>query len=162
MKKSVIAYGRIFARVAEAYLSTLSRKVEPFGLDRYFVPLLHIVEHSGLITQKQLGKFLKKDKVSVLRTVNYLCEHGFVIRKQNKHDKREQFLAASAKGIKLAPIISKAIEETNALFFEDFYQKERNDFETSLGKLTTLIEKLPAPGFIIRAEKKNNLVFHNE
>ena len=162
MEKESVAYGRLFARIAEVYLSTLSRKVEPFGLDRYFTALLYIVKYSGTITQKQLGKLLKKDKVSVLRSVNHLCDLGLVIKKQNENDKREHFLAASVKAVKLAPIILQSIEETNAIFFNNFQQNELTNFKSGLAKLMETADKMPSPDFIIRAEKKKNLVFENE
>jgi DNA-binding MarR family transcriptional regulator len=154
-----IAYGRLFARIAEAYLNVLSRKVEPFGLDRYFGALLYIVENSGKITQKQLGRHLSKDKVSVLRCVNYLMAQGLVLKKMNQQDKRESILAASEKSKKLAPIISEAIRDTNNVLFNNFQKKEFKEFETGLKKLLTVVDKMPDPDFIIRAEKKKNLVF---
>ena len=154
-----ISIGRIFARLAEAYLNTLSRKVEPFGLDRYFGALIFIAENSGEVTQKQLAKHLNKDKVTVLRCVNYLVDQGLVKKRINVEDKRESFLTATEKGKKLAPIIVEAIQETNMIFFQEFEKNEVLNFENGLKKLLKVVDSLPNPDFIIKAEKKKNLVF---
>jgi len=158
----MMVYGRLFARIAEVYLSTLSRKVDPFGLDRYFIALLFIVENSGEITQKQLRKFLRKDKVTAMRMVNYLCERGFVARKINRNDKREQFLTATNKAKKIVPMIVQSIQETNAILFSDFDNLETKEFERLIAKMMITMEKLPEPDFIIRAEKKKTLTLENE
>jgi DNA-binding MarR family transcriptional regulator len=84
---------------------------------------------------------------------------GLVLKKMNQQDKRESILAASEKSKKLAPIISEAIRDTNNVLFNNFQKKEFKEFETGLKKLLTVVDKMPDPDFIIRAEKKKNLVF---
>jgi hypothetical protein len=52
-----------------------------------------------------------------------------------------------------------AIRDTNNILFNNFQKKEFKEFETGLKKLLTVVDKMPDPDFIIRAEKKKNLVF---
>jgi len=162
MQTSKVAYGRLFARIAEVYLSALSRKVDAFGLDRYFVALVFIVEHSGKITQKQLRKFLRKDKVAAMRMVNYLCESGFVAKKLNKEDKREYFLSATEKARRIYPVIIQSIQETNDILFSGFEAKEIKEFQKMISKLENILEIMPEPDFAIRTEKKKKLILEDE
>ena len=67
-------YGYEMARISEVYLSTLSSIMKPFGIERYFAPLLYLCQNSGKITQKDLAEALKRDKVSTMRMVDYLSE----------------------------------------------------------------------------------------
>lgn len=149
-------YGYEMARVSEVYVSTLSTIMKPHGLERCFVPLLYIAEHSGKATQKDMGEALRRDKVSVLRMVDYLSERGLVERQQDKLDRRCQILVVTKKGVNLVPLIKKGIEETNNLILKGFTPEERNFFTIGMDKIYDNLKELPEPEFLIKAINKKS------
>lgn len=154
MANPLKVYGWEMALVSEAYLSTLSAKMKPFGMERYFVPFIHICENTGAITQKDLATFIKRDKVTVMRMVDYYEAQGLAQRQQNPKDKRSQILVATKKGSALLPQIKKAISETNEVLFGGFTNEEQKAFDKGMDKLITQLEQLPASEFIIHAKKR--------
>jgi len=148
-------YGYKMARISEVYLSTLSSIMKPFGIERYFAPLLYLCENSGKITQKDLAEALKRDKVSTMRMVDYLSEKGLLVRTQDCNDRRCQILEVTSKALKLQPKIKKGIQQTNDLLLRDFTEEEKVTFKKSMDKLYTTIGSLPEPDFIVQAYKRN-------
>lgn len=148
------SYGVSMAWIAETYLSVVTRFVRPHGSERYHGVLLHICAHSGCITQKQLGNAMRRDKVTIMRMVDYLCERKLVVRKQNPDDRRSQLLVATQKGLALAPMIYEAYQKTNDVFFKNFSKQEQQVFKKGIDKLMQIVDELPESDFVIRAEER--------
>lgn len=149
-------YGYEMARISEVYLSTLSSIMKPFGIERYFAPLLFLCENSGKVTQKDLAEALKRDKVSTMRMVDYLSEKGLLIRTPDCNDRRCQILEVTDIALELLPKIKEGVQQTNDLLFKDFTEEEKVSFKKSMDKLFTTIGNLPEPDFIVKAYKRNN------
>ena len=149
-------YGYEMARISEVYLSTLSSIMKPFGIERYFAPLLFLCENSGKVTQKDLAEALKRDKVSTMRMVDYLSEKGLLIRTPDYNDRRCQILEVTDKALELLPKIKEGVQQTNDLLLKNFTEKEKVSFKKSMDKLFTTIDNLPEPDFIVKAYKINN------
>jgi len=129
--------------------------MKPHGLERCFVPLLFLIEHSGKTTQTELGQAIRRDKVSVMRMVDYLSERDFVKRKQGEEDRRCQLLEVTQKALDIEPFIRKGITQTNELLMNDFTPEEKEIFKRGMDKLYQNITHLPEPEFIINASKKD-------
>lgn len=142
--------------ISETYLSVLSEKMKPYGMERYFVPFMHLYKYSGAITQKDLCCALKRDKVTIMRIVDYLSDIGLLIRKQDPNDRRCQILEITSKAHEIVPKIKQASEETNDLLFQDFTSEEREIFTAGMEKLMKQIDQLPDSDFIIHATKRKN------
>jgi DNA-binding MarR family transcriptional regulator len=151
-------YGFEMARIAEVYLSTLSTIMKPEGIERYFVPLLYLCEHSGRVTQKDLAEALGRDKVSAMRMVDSLCDKGLILRKQDCNDRRCQLLEVTAKARALVPKIKQGIEQTNNLLLQHFLEPEKKEFRKSIDKLLKTMQSLPEPEFIVEAFKRNHKI----
>ncbi len=149
-------YGFEMARISEVYLSTLSSIMKIHGLERYFMPLVHLCENSGKITQKELTVALKIDKVTAMRIVDYLSDRDLLKRKQDLNDKRCQILEVTEKAMLLLPEIKKGIEQTNEILLSDFSQDEKIQFSNSMNKLFARIGVLPEPKYTVKAIKRNN------
>jgi len=148
-------YGYEMARISEVYLSSLSSIMKPFGIERYFAPLLYLCENSGKITQKDLAEALKRDKVSTMRMVDYLSEKGLLVRTQDCNDRRCQILEVTDNALELLPKIKEGVQQTNDLLLRDFTEEEKVTFKKSMDKLYTTIGSLPEPDFIVQAYKRN-------
>ena len=142
------------ARISETYLSTLSEKMKSKGIERYFMPFLYLCENSGKLTQKDLAEALKRDKVTIMRMVDYLSEIGLVKRKCDPNDRRCQILEVTDKAYTLVDDLKEAISQTNDLLFKEFTEEERALFTSGMEKLIRQIDQLPDSEFIIHATKK--------
>ena len=149
-------YGFEMARISEVYLSTLSSIMTPLGLERYFFPMLHLCEHSGELTQKDLAEAIRRDKVYTMRIVDYLCDKDLLERKQDFNDRRCQKLTVTTKAKNLVPKINEAIVKTDELLFHNFSKEEKDIFKNGMDKLFATISTLPEPEYIVQAFKKNN------
>lgn len=149
-------YGFEMSRISEVYLSTLSSFMAPYGLERYFFPLLYLCEHSEELSQKDLAEIIRRDKVYTMRIVDYFCKKKLLERKQDKNDRRCQILAVTDKAKLLVPEIKKAITKTDDLLFYNFTKEEKEVFKNGMTKLYQTINKLPEPEFIVKAFKKKN------
>jgi DNA-binding MarR family transcriptional regulator len=143
------------AKIAEVYISTVSEMMSPLGLDRNFVALIYLCENSGVVTQKDLGQRLNKDKVSTMRVVDYLCERDLIERVQDDSDRRCHLLAAKKKGLELYPKVKAAIERTNEIILEDLSTSDLEQFSRTMELINNKIKSLPDSDFIIEANKRS-------
>lgn len=148
-------YGFEMAKIAEVYLSTVSEMMSPLGLDRNYVALIYLCENSGVVTQKDLGQRLNKDKVSTMRVVDYLCERDLIERVKDDSDRRCYLLAAKEKGLEIYPHVKEAIERTNQIIFEGLGQGEFSEFSKAMDIINNKIKSLPDSDFIIEANKRS-------
>ena len=65
--------------------------------------LIDILWNQGEMTQQQLADQLQKDKNSVTKLVDAIEKKGFVVRKQNPHDRRANTLVLTEKANELKP-----------------------------------------------------------
>lgn len=149
-------YGYEMTLIAEVYISTLSALMKPHGLERYFVAVQYLNEHSGNVTQKELGEALRRDKVFIMRLVDALSAKGLVERQQDANDRRCQLLVLTEKGKALVPLIEEAVEQTNRILFKDFTEEERACFERGMTHLTKLLDSQPEPSFTVTASEKTD------
>lgn len=123
------------AVVADAYNDHLCMLTLQHGLDRYHYPLLLICKQSGNITQRMLCEQTGRDKVSILRAVDYLQDHEFIERRANKTDRRIQWLVATNRAKQIEPIIEQAIQDTNTFFLGEFSIEEQKTFSKMLTRM---------------------------
>lgn len=144
------------AIISEAYINHVARFLSPFGLERYHFPLLHIIKEKGTCTQSDLCQLTGRDKVTILRAVDYLQEHGFIERKVHPKDRRSQLLIPTSKAKSIEPHIHDAIKATNEEFFGAFDEDDRLRFFEMLDGLMDKTNSLPRPELIIYAEKRSS------
>ncbi|MEZ4938513.1 MAG: MarR family transcriptional regulator [Crocinitomicaceae bacterium] len=147
-------YGFEMAIIAEVYLSTLSALMEPNELDRHFTAFVHLCENSGKLTQNDLAKRLKRDRVSAMRIVDDLCDKGLIIRKKHVSDRRCYILEVTERAIELLPKVKLAIEQTNEILLDHLSKDEREFFSKSLDQILKKVETLPDPEFLVKVYKR--------
>lgn len=155
--EKIKVYGFEMARVSEVYLSTLSNIMTPHGLERYYFPFLYLCKNSGKITQKELSEAIRRDKVYTMRIVDFLCDKGLLVRKQDSSDRRCQLLEVTKKAIDLLPKIQDAINKTENLLLYNFSDEEKQQFSASMDKLFETINTFPDPEFIVHAIKNEKI-----
>jgi|AntRauTorcE11897_2_1112592.scaffolds.fasta_scaffold77562_2 DNA-binding MarR family transcriptional regulator len=147
--------GKLFSQLTKEYVGTFSKRLDHLPIKRHFYPLMFIYEGKGKLSQTCLAGELHLDKVSVLRLVDYLSEHGCVVRKQNPADRREQLLQCTKLGESYIPDIQKAMIETNELSLEGLNSEEVKILEKMLSKVTCNLRHQPQDTYNIEFIKKD-------
>lgn len=84
------------------YLAAKLRKNDvPLTPEQFM--LIDLLWNQGEMTQQQLADQLQKDKNSVTKLVDAIEKKGFVVRKQNPHDRRANTLVLTEKANELKP-----------------------------------------------------------
>ena len=106
--------------------------------------LIDILWNQGEMTQQQLADQLQKDKNSVTKLVDAIEKKGFVIRKQNPHDRRANTLVLTEKANELKPGAKQKGISILDQILEGISEDELRSFLSTLRKLNanmTIIEE---------------------
>ena len=97
--------------------------------------LIDILWNQGEMTQQQLADQLQKDKNSVTKLVDAIEKKGFVIRKQNPHDRRANTLVLTEKANELKPGAKQKGISILDQILEGISEDELRSFLSTLRKL---------------------------
>lgn len=142
------------SRVSEVYFSTLSAKMKDFGIERNFKLFLQIAENDCELNQAELAECTRRDKVSTMRSIDYLEEQNLIERRKDQADRRCQRMAITEKGKKTIPLLKKAISETNELLFGYLPKEEFELFSKNMDSIMKHLKNLPAPDYIVKPHKR--------
>ena len=99
--------------------------------------LIDILWNQGEMTQQQLADLLQKDKNSVTKLVDAIEKKGFVVRKQNPHDRRANTLVLTEKANELKPGAKQKGISILDQILEGISEDELRSFLSTLRKLNT-------------------------
>jgi MarR family transcriptional regulator, transcriptional regulator for hemolysin len=125
----------LFSRLSKAYLGALVSRLEGRGPAKYFSILLLIHRSGETLTQQELANQLKVDKTSIVRVVDYLSKAGFITRKRNPKDRRQQLLQLTSKARAVMPVIEQCVTEINRQAFKRLNEKEKKQFYALLERV---------------------------
>ena len=92
-------FGIRFALLARRWRRALDRHLAEAGLtDATWVPLIHLDETGGGITQKQLAELVGVDGSSLVRVINILAREGLVERRRDASDGRARLISLTPAG----------------------------------------------------------------
>ena len=97
--------------------------------------LIDILWNQGEMTQQQLADQLQKDKNSVTKLVDAIEKKGFVVRKQNPHDRRANTLVLTEKANELKPGAKQKGISILDQILEGISEDELRSFLSTLRKL---------------------------
>ena len=106
--------------------------------------LIDLLWNEGEMTQQQLADQMQKDKNSVTKLVDAIERKGFVIRKQNEHDRRANTLVLTEKANQLKPGAKQKGISILDQMLEGISEEELRSFLVTLHKLNgnmTVTEK---------------------
>lgn len=124
--------GRILSIIGKKYLYSLNHSLNKLEIERNYYALLLIESAKGKITQQELACLLEIDKVSMLRSIDYLSEKGYINRVKNQEDKRKYSLLLTEKAKKALPEIKKAFKDINTIALCGLKESQIAEFMTSL------------------------------
>jgi DNA-binding MarR family transcriptional regulator len=105
--------GRIMGNISRMFLADLQHQLKHLDIERSFYPLLLIEARNGKMTQQELAGEIMRDKVQVVRIIDYLSLNGYVTRIQDLNDRRKINLEITGKGREILPEIRRAIAKTS-------------------------------------------------
>lgn len=129
--------------ITKNYFGVLAEKLNHLDLERYFYPLIVIVQEGNGITQKRLSDLLELDKVTTSRIVDYLACKGYINREPNPDDRRIIRLKPTNKAFSDASEIETAMGEIEAEMFSVISDKERVCFEKVVSALEKVVAGMP-------------------
>ena len=97
--------------------------------------LIDLLWNQGEMTQQQLADQLQKDKNSVTKLVDAIEKKGFVVRKQNPHDRRANTLVLTEKANELKPGAKQKGISILDQILEGISEDELRSFLSTLRKL---------------------------
>ncbi len=84
------------------YIATMLRQYDvPLTPEQFM--LIDLLWNQGEMSQQELADQMHKDKNSVTKLVDAIEKKGFVVRKQNKNDRRSNTLVLTEKAMNLKP-----------------------------------------------------------
>lgn len=116
------------------YLAAKLRKNDvPLTPEQFM--LIDLLWNQGEMTQQQLADQLQKDKNSVTKLVDAIEKKGFVVRKQNPHDRRANTLVLTEKANELKPGAKQKGISILDQMLEGISEDELRSFLSTLRKL---------------------------
>lgn len=120
------------ARIGQRYLTLLSERLQHLGIERSFFALVLIVEAEGHVSQQELANALHMDKVAMARSIDHLCERGFVERAACPDDRRKHHLKVLPKAIPAVKEIKLAYAALDRMALKELNSSERGNMISSL------------------------------
>ena len=90
--------------------------------------LIHLLTQGDEMGQEQLVEQLDISKPAVSRALDSLVTKGFVIRKQDPHDRRAHKIRLTAKARKIGPAIERAYNHVYSLALQGVSKEEFDCF----------------------------------
>jgi DNA-binding MarR family transcriptional regulator len=155
MKKTAQAnlpLGPLSLIVSKYYYGVLSKSLEKMDIDRYFTVLYFLNWNNGC-NQKTICEALAVDKTAMVKVMDYLIKAGYVSRRANPEDRREQFVSLTARGKKQTGRVVKAFRTIDAAAFEGLSPEEREIYYSITARLTQNLKELPANDLFFNYKK---------
>ena len=95
--------GYMLGRSLRVFKSQLISEFRKNGIELTFEQfvILHLLNSNTNMIQRDLASHLQKDKSIIVRQINCLLDNQYVVRTENKNDKRIKNLILTIKGIKI-------------------------------------------------------------
>ena len=146
--------GRLLGRNAYLYLGALTGKLDHLEIERYFTALILIEQYYPTTSQQQIADHLGINKAAMVRILNYLTRHGFVIRETDKSDGRKHRVRLTTKAIAHMPQIHQAVEELNSFCAKNISKGEWKTFLKVLNKMNENLRSLPSREIVVQIRSK--------
>ena len=97
--------------------------------------IILILSHQGCLTQDELAQIMYIDKSAVTRMLQKMMDKGFVSKRQEKKDKRYQYIELTEKGTRMKESVMHVFEEHNSQMMQGISEEEEQ-------KLRIILEKI--------------------
>lgn len=139
----------LLVSVTKKYLSIFSQQTLRLDIDRYQYVLVLIKLHNEQLTQKGLAELLEVDKSFMVTIIDYLSLKGYVVRKKNINDKRQQVIKLTEKAEAAIPKIEKVIDRLNSKSMENLSDAQVQTFSDVLLQINSNLSDVKPRGITI-------------
>jgi len=143
-------FGIRFALLARRWRRVLDARLAAGGLsDATWVPLVHLQETGGGITQKELAALVGIDGSSLVRVLDILSRQGLVERRADETDGRARLIHLTAAGQRRVDEIRRDLIEEEKELLADISDA---DIAGMLGHFDRIDQKLTARQAMLRKD----------
>jgi DNA-binding MarR family transcriptional regulator len=135
-------FGRYLSQIAKNYLHLINHHLAHLDIERNYFALVLIEKEDGKITQQELADMLEVDKVTMLRSIDYLSVKGYVKRIRHKTDRRKYVLQLTKKARTAMPEIKKTLNKINDIAFEGLSVVEQKQLFHALSVIKSNITNI--------------------
>ena len=123
--KRTESVGRLSAQIHRISRSYINKRMSDYGIGSgQFHFLMRLYRHDGLCL-KELVSALHLDKGTATRAVHKLEANGFVVSRENIHDRRSRNVYLTEKARKLKPDIESIFSDWNEILLRGFHSEEK-------------------------------------
>ncbi|SDO69457.1 MarR family winged helix-turn-helix transcriptional regulator [Halobacillus aidingensis] len=132
---------REIGMIARALDSISNIEFKEYDLTRgQYLYLVRICENPGSI-QEKVAELIKVDRTTAARSIKKLEMNGFIVKKEDEHNKKIKKLYPTEKGKKIFPIIKRENDYSNAVALDGLSEEEIEILFDLLQRVRRNIEK---------------------
>ncbi|MTH79222.1 MarR family winged helix-turn-helix transcriptional regulator [Paracoccus aestuariivivens] len=129
-------FGIRFSLLARRWRRSIDARLAAAGLtDASWVPLIHLQETGGGISQKELAALVGVDGSSLVRVLDFLCREGLVERRHDEHDGRARLIHLTELGTQRVAQIREQLVAAEQELLLDISDQELANILTSFEKI---------------------------
>ena len=118
-------FGVRFSLLARRWRRVLDAHLAQAGLTSVsWVPLVHLEETGGGITQKELALLVGVEGSSLVRVLDILARDGLIERRRDETDGRARLIHLTARGVRRVAAIRKSLAEGEEAILVDLSDAE--------------------------------------
>ncbi|MCP3890091.1 MAG: MarR family transcriptional regulator [Desulfobulbaceae bacterium] len=122
----ITLFGHKFAMLHRLQMSMCRSDIQAAGIQPSWFPFLaRLMFENEPVTQDYLSKTLAIDKGTTARAINQLEQNGYVTRKPNPQNRRQNLVTATPKAIDITQQLLLTFEKSLKIFMEGFSKEER-------------------------------------
>jgi DNA-binding MarR family transcriptional regulator len=149
--------GRRFGLLTRLYFGALTKKLEDLDIDRHYSILILLENSKEKCSQQYMSEFLRIDKASMVRIIDYLVRKKYLKRVVNPDDRREHRICLTDKARKVLPVIHEAIDGLNESALNGLSPTQVKSFYAGLDALAANLAEEPAHPIIVNFKKAKSL-----
>jgi DNA-binding MarR family transcriptional regulator len=132
---------REIGMIARALDSISNIEFKEYDLTRgQYLYLVRICESPGII-QEKVAELIKVDRTTAARSIKKLEMNGFIVKKEDEHNKKIKKLFPTEKGKKVFPFIKRENDYSNVVALEGLSEEEIETLFELLQTVRRNIEK---------------------
>lgn len=138
-------FGMCFSQLARRWRQVIDRHLAAAGLtDATWVPLVHLQETGGGLTQKDLAARMGIDTSSLVRLLDILCRQTLVERRVDEKDARARLVFLTPSGAERVREIRRELYRAEEDLLADLSDADVEDVLTSFEKIDARLREAQA------------------
>lgn len=145
-------FGMTFSLLARRWRRSIEAHLSASGLtDATWVPLVHLQETGGGISQKELAARVGVDASSLVRVLDILAREGLIERQRDETDGRAKLIHLTREGANRVDEIRRELGRAEAAILTELSDKE---IVSMLGHFKTIERRMSELDEATEAEKR--------